>query len=134
MQGGMSGMKMGQGGMMAGGMMCADMMGASHVEGRIAALKTTLKITEAQEPQWTRFAESLRASGKAIGDAHRSMMQSMPPAKPLPEQLAAREQMMVAHLASVKAMREALAPLYASFTDDQKKLADTLMIGPMGMM
>jgi hypothetical protein len=129
MKDGMGGMKMGQ-----SGMMCTDMMGASPVEGRIAVLKTALQITEMQTSQWDRFAESLRASGKAMSDVHRSMLQPMPPAKPLPDQLAAREQMMAAHLASVKAMREALAPLYASFTDDQKKLADTLMIGPMGMM
>jgi hypothetical protein len=31
---------------------------AGHVEGRIAFLKTELKITEAQSPQWNQFAEA----------------------------------------------------------------------------
>jgi hypothetical protein len=134
MMGGKGGMMMGPGGMMGAGMMCADMMGGSHAENRIAALKVRLNITEAQTPQWERFADSIRAAGKAMSDAHKAMMQPMPPAKPLPEQLADREQMMAAHLAAVKAMREALQPLYASLSGEQKKIADVVIIGPMGMM
>lgn len=52
----------------------------------------------------------------------------------LPERLEAQETMLSAHLASLKALKGALDPLYASFSDDQKKRADRLMIGPMGMM
>jgi LTXXQ motif family protein len=126
-------MMMGPGGMMPPGTMCADMM-ASHAEARIVALKSQLKITEAQTPQWARFADALRASGKGMADMHQAMMRPMPPSKTLSEQLADREQMLAAHLASVKAIREALQPLYATFSDEQKKLADTVMIGPMGMM
>jgi hypothetical protein len=109
---------------------------APHVEGRIAALKTELKISEAQTPQWNRFADALRGTAKSMNDMHQSMMVMQPEktAKSLPEQLAAREQMMTAHLASLKTLREALQPLYASFSDEQKKVADKIMIGPMGMM
>ncbi len=38
--------------------------------------------------------------------------------------------MLAAHLSAV----QALEPLYASFSDEQKKIADGLMIGPMGLM
>lgn len=112
-------------------------MMAPHVEGRIAALKTELKITDAQAPQWSRFADALRATGKAMNDMHQSMMTMRQPdkaPKTLPERLSAREQAMSAHLAALKAERGALQPLYASFSDEQKKIADGLRIGPMGMM
>lgn len=39
--------------------------------------------------------------------------------------------MLAAHLSAVL---QALEPLYASFSDEQKKIADGLMIGPMGLM
>jgi len=38
------------------------MMPSEHVEGRIAFLKTELKITDAQLPQWNAFADALRNS------------------------------------------------------------------------
>jgi hypothetical protein len=37
-------------------------------------------------------------------------------------------------LGSRKAGKAALEPLYASFSDEQKKFADGLKIGPMGVM
>ncbi len=140
----------GQGGMMGQGMMqmmpmMQNMMAmmsaetgmmAPFVEGRIAALKTELKITDAQTANWNRFADTLRATAKSMNDMHQRMMtiRTDKAAKPLPDRLAAREQAMAAHLAALKAEREALQPLYASFSDEQKKIADGLRIGPMGMM
>jgi hypothetical protein len=105
----------------------------SHIEGRIAALKTDLKITEAQVPLWARFADAMRAAGKSMNGASRSMMQPDGTAT-LPTRLETQEAMLANHLASLKAMKEALDPLYGSFSDEQKKIADGLMIGPMGMM
>lgn len=110
----------------------SGMMGP-HVEGRIAELKAALKITDAQMPQWNRFAEALRGVGKTMGEMHQQMMQSGQ-ANTLPDRLARREKMLTAHLASVKSLEEALQPLYVSLSDEQKKIADKLMIGPMGMM
>jgi hypothetical protein len=63
---------------------------------------------------------------------HKTMMQS--DRKSLPDRMAAREQMMTTHLAALKSLREALQPLYATLSDEQKKIADQIMIGPMGMM
>jgi len=137
---------MGESGMMPGDMQMMSMMrqmmammsaesGAmtSHVEGRIAELKAELKITDAQSPQWDRFAEALRGVGKTMGEMHQQMMQSGQ-SSALPERLARREKMLTAHLASVKSLEEALQPLYASLSDEQKKIADKMTIGPMGMM
>ena len=40
---------------------------------------------------------------------------------------------MTSMLEAIKATRAALAPLYAVLTDEQKKVADQLIHGPMGM-
>jgi LTXXQ motif family protein len=130
MGGGMGGGMMSMmGGMMAGnpGVM------ADHVEGRLAFLKTELKITEAQTAQWTKFADAMRATAGQMNGMHQQMMQGGLP-DTLPDRLNLHEQMLSSHLEALKDMRAALDPLYASFSDEQKKLADDLMAGPMGMM
>jgi hypothetical protein len=108
-------------------------MMTSHVEGRIAALKTELKITEAQAPQWQRFADALRGAARTMEAMQGQMMKADAPS-PLSARLARQEEMLSAHLASVKALKAAFDPLFASFSDEQKKVADGIRIGPMGMM
>ncbi len=108
-------------------------MTASNVEGRIAALKTELKITEAQTSAWNKFAEAMRATAGSMNGMYEQMTQSGPAAT-LPARLERREALLSAHLNRVKSLREALEPLYASFSDEQKKTANGMMIGPMGMM
>ncbi len=51
-----------RGGMGRLGMMSAE---ASHVEGRIAFLKTELRITDAQLPLWNAVADALRDNAKS---------------------------------------------------------------------
>ncbi len=96
--------------MMHGSMMGGSMMGdmpLKHVEGRLAFLKTELKITPAQEPQWTKFADGVRSTARNA---------------------------QATRLETVRALKAAVEPLYASFSDEQKKLADELLMGPMGIM
>ena len=129
----MSGMPMGG---MPGASRGMPMMGmmqmmAGHVEGRIAFLKTELKITDAQMPVWNAVADAIRAAPKdGSGMPCMPMMQS---SDTLPERLAAREKAMTAHLEALRKLRSAVEPLYVALSDDQKKTADQLMIGPMGM-
>jgi len=62
---------------------------------------------------------------------------ALPTEKPvgsLPAKLAAHEKMLSRHLDSLKAIEAALDPLYATFDDKQKSVADGLKIGPMGLM
>lgn len=115
---------------------------AEHVEGRIAFLKTELKITDAQQPLWNAFADAMRANAKEMTDMMpmmqsmmpmmQSVMPMMPPSGTLPEKLAAREKIMTAHLDVLRKLRAAVEPLYVTLNDDQKKTADELIIGPMG--
>jgi len=124
---GMMRMIMGQDGM--GGM--AMMTG--HVEGRLAFLKTELKITDAQLPLWNAVADAIRANGKSMSEMMSGgLMGSSQPAT-LPEKLALREKMMTAHLEALWKFKAAVDPLYAALSPEQKKSADELLMGPMGM-
>ena len=129
-----------RGGMM--GMMSHEMMGmADHVEGRIAFLKTELKITDTQMPQWTAFADTLRANAKRMNEMRNSMMQggTMRGGGPGDASISATdrldrvEKMMTAMTEAIKATKSTLKPLYAVLSDAQKKVADQLIQGPMGL-
>ena len=146
MMGGMMGQQDGQSGMMGNmgammPMMRQMMMGQQggmglpfeHAEGRIAFLKTELRITDAQTPQWNAFADTLRANAKAHQAMHEQMAKGGMPSSWL-ERLAFQQKAMSTRLDGLKALETAAKPLYAVLTDDQKKLADQLLSGPMGMM
>jgi len=124
---GMMQMMMGQGGMP----MMAAMAG--HVEGRLAFLKTELKITEAQLPLWNAVADAIRANARGMGEMMGGMM-GMGQSATLPDKLAQREKMMTAHLEALHRFKAAVDPLYAALSGEQKKTADDLLSGPMGMM
>ena len=111
---------------------------ADHVEGRIAFLKAELKITEAQMPQWNAFSDALRENARRMGGMSAMMMQGGMMGQDsasvnAPDRLDRMEKMMTTMLEAIKATRATLAPLYAVLTDEQKKVADQLIHGPMGM-
>ena len=106
---------------------------ARHVEGRLAFLKTELKITDTQLPLWNAVADAMRANAKSMGDTAGGMMGGSQTAR-LPDKLAMREKMMTAHLEALRKFKAAVDPFYAALSDEQKKTADELLIGPMGMM
>jgi hypothetical protein len=135
----MGGSMMGQGQMGPGGMMSmmSGMMGpqagGDHVEGRIAFIKAELKITEAQAPQWNAFAEAVRGNVGRMVEMQRSMMGGQGAPSTLTARLALEDKLLTAHLAALKKTEETLAQLYGVLSDDQKKIADTIVLGPMGM-
>jgi len=108
-------------------------MMAGHVEGRLAFLKTELKITDAQLPLWNAVSDAIRANAKSMAAMSGGMTGSSQTAT-LPETLALREKMMTAHLEALHRLKAAVDPLYAALSDEQKKTADELLMGPMGMM
>ena len=140
-QGGMQGMRGGMG-MHGGGMQGMQGMHAMHhalpggmqfVEGRLAFLKTELKITDAQMPQWEQFASSYRVVGKAMGEGHGRMMHGAMNAT-LPERLEAEEKKLTGHLDAIRTLRQGLMPLYSVLSEEQKKLADGFLHHPLGRM
>lgn len=137
-------MMMGQGSMPMMGM-------GQRVEGRLAFLKTELKITPAQESLWNTFAETMRANAQKMtgsipccGGAQGGGMQGggmmhqggrMPQGSTpsLPDRLDWQEKSLAVRLDALRATKGALTPLYAAFSDEQKQIADQLIRGPMGM-
>jgi hypothetical protein len=105
----------------------------SHVEGRMAALKSELKITDAQSKLWSDFASAMTGAAATMRGMYSETAQNGFNGS-LPDRLDRMETHMSAHIAAIEAVKAALAPLYASFTDDQKKRADRILVGPMGMM
>jgi hypothetical protein len=137
---GMPGGMMGPGMMGGGGTMPMMTMmgamgprwGADHVEGRLAFIKAELKITDAQAPQWNAFADSVHVNGKSMSEMHQSMA-SKQGAGSLPERLAQEDRLLTEHVAALKRTEDALDKLYGVLGADQKKLADGIVLGPMGM-
>jgi hypothetical protein len=152
----MYGPMMGQGMMMGRGPTMGMMDPTRHIEGRLAFLKTELKITDAQMPQWNAFADAMRANAKRMGDLMNTMMSGMTMGSgsgsmgrgmmmgpnrmsggagmSVPERFALAEQHLTAHLEMLGAMKGAATQLYAALSDDQKGIADILIHSPMGMM
>jgi hypothetical protein len=123
----------GMGMMQDGGMRAMQMAPGKHLEGRLAFLRAEIGITDAQASGWNTFADAVRKASK-------DMMASMPMMGQKPADggwlanLERHEKMMASHLESLRAIRTAAQPLYASLSDDQKRIADELMAGPMGPM
>lgn len=147
--GGMKGEEMMKGcDMMGGGMMggnpehMSHMMSMmheklSHAGDRVEALKSELKITEAQMPAWNKFSDALLTAAKSMDESMQAMQKKMMETGKtvsLPEKLEHHAKMAAAHSTSFQEIKTALDPLYASFSDEQKKIADGLKIGPMGVM
>ena len=138
-------MMSGQRGMMGPGSMGPWMMGgspqamckamASHIEGRLAYIKAELKITEAQGSLWNAYATAARDNANRMATHCTTMMSERGASTvSLPDRLDQHEQFMAAQLDVVRAMNKTLKPLYESLNDGQKKAADQLFWGPMGMM
>jgi len=131
--GGMMGHGMAGGMMVGSGAMCGAMAG--HIEGRLDYVKAELKITDDQESLWSTYASAARDNANAML-AHCAAMMSQhgDSTQSLPDRLEQNEQLMIAHLDAMRAKNKALKSLYAVLSDNQKKIAEKLFMGPMGMM
>jgi hypothetical protein len=108
-------------------------MSAEHVESRIDHMKSALKLTSSQMPQWAAFADTLRADAAAMTSMHDTMMKGGMPMT-TPERMAAHRKMMTERMAMMDRSDASTSALYAVLSDDQRKVFDKLMAGEMGMM
>jgi hypothetical protein len=116
--------------MMHGGMMHGGMMGGQpfqHVEGRLAFLKTELKITSAQEGVWGKFADAVRQVAQTMKASYAQAGQASGPTGAAAA-LDGYERRLTQRLEAVRTIKAAFTPLYAALSDDQKKVADELLI------
>lgn len=133
MMGGMMNMMQmmhGQGGM--GGMAMPGMGMADRVEGRIAFLHAELKISAAQENDWAKFADTLRANARGLKDLNSVSMGATGGGVLL--NLEGEEKRLQFRLDATRALLAALRPLYASFTEEQKMSAEELLLSHLGIM
>jgi hypothetical protein len=102
-----------------------------RIEGRLAFMKTELKITDAQAAAWKEFADAVRASAKHRNERMKAVFAGE--AKTLPQRVEAQEQFMSVRLDEIRAIKAALKGLYDVLSDEQKKEADDMVIPMVGM-
>jgi LTXXQ motif family protein len=132
---------MGNGGMgpwmMGGSRPSARMCGmmTAHIDGRLAYLKTELKITDAQNSLWNAYADAARDNAQGMSGRCTAMMTTTgATGLSLPDRLDQHEQFMAAQLEAMRTMNKALKPLFAALSDSQQQTANQFLGGPMGMM
>ena len=104
-----------------------------HVDGMLAFYRTELRITEAQAPQWTAFADAGRAGAKTLREAMQRTA-TQPAAQTMPDMLDRRLAMLGALTDTTKAVAVTAKALYAVLTAEQRKLADGFMAQHMQAM
>ena len=129
--------------MMGGGGGWGPMMGygtdtmLDRIDGRLAFLKTELKITPAQEPAWNDLAAVIRNASETHNKMMREMMKEVHDgsffARPLPERLQLQESHMAARLEQIRNVKGAFDKLYTQLDETQKKAADDIVLPMMGM-
>jgi hypothetical protein len=114
---------------------------ARYIDGRLAFLKTELKITSEQEQLWGAYESVVRDNAKALQercDAKKAEWKEKKENRksgettqraPLPERLDSREQSLQTRLEALRARNNALKPLYEALNDEQKQTADELIRG-----
>lgn len=101
------------------------------IEGRIAFLKTELKLTAQQTPLFDKLADEMRTGAKAMQERHAqrqqaSVQSTAPASQSALEKLERRSTAMKEMTAVQDRYLAAFRPLYQSLSDDQKKTADLL--------
>jgi hypothetical protein len=122
------------------GMMGPSMDGMAtidRIEGRIAFLRTELKITDTQADAWNAFADALRANAKKLDQLRASMMpksgDAQQQAPTMADRLDQQEQWLLARLEGIRTMKAAFTKLNETLWDEQKKTANDLLAPHMGM-
>jgi hypothetical protein len=102
------------------------------VEPRLAFLKTALKITDAQSKQWSAFADVMRKQAKEK-DAMVTALRAYKDANlTVIDRMEQRQKMLSTAAANLSDLIAAAQPLYASFSDEQKQLANEFLAPHFG--
>lgn len=105
------------------------------IEGRIAFLKTELKLTAQQQPLFDKLADEMRAGAKVMQERHALRQQASAPVKAPTalEKLEKRSAVMKEVTAAQDRYLTVFRPFYQSLSADQQKTADQLFAkGPGG--
>ena len=107
----------------ASAMANSDAKRDAAVEKHIKELHVTLKITSAEESQWTEVAKTMRESAKELDRAIDKRDANVESATAI-DDLNAYADIVQAHANSVKKLASAFSALYSTMSDAQKKEAD----------
>ncbi len=101
-----------------------------RIEARLAYLKTALKITSAQQPQWDAFANVLRKQAGNMESRmkawHAKMGQQREHVTAI-DRLERRQEMLASASQSLQEVLAAAKPLYAALSPEQQQIADQLL-------
>jgi hypothetical protein len=106
-----------------------------RVEARLAYIRSALKITDAQQPQWNAFADGMRQRAaereKRMHEWREKMAQDKGKHEhrrpSVIERLDFSEKMHAEAIARLNAQLALLKPLYESLSAEQKKVADVVL-------
>lgn len=97
-----------------------------HVEGRLAFLKTELKLTAAQDVPWQAFAGAVRQSARGQNARMAAATRMEPNQSSVVDRLDRLEQRLSAQIDEVRAIRSAFVALHESLTEDQRLMFDRI--------
>jgi periplasmic protein CpxP/Spy len=97
------------------------------VDGRIAFLKTELKITPAQEGEWQQYAAVMRQNAQSLDQAIANSRQHQGGAMNAVQRMEIRGQFAKIRAENQARLLTAFRPLYASLSPEQQQVANALM-------
>jgi hypothetical protein len=97
---------------------------AAYMEDYFTFLRNTLRITQVQMPAWNRFEDTVRQNMQDRVAQRPVPRDPRAGPMPLPDRLAQQRARLDAQRARLDAIDAALRPLYASFTEEQRRIAD----------
>jgi hypothetical protein len=109
----------------SGPALAARASAADHAEARIVDMHAKLKITSAQEAQWSKVAQMMRDNAKTM-DALTQTRHENAKTMTAVDDLKSYGEISDAHADGIKKFTPVFATLYADMSDAQKKDADTL--------
>lgn len=98
-----------------------------YIEGRIAFLKAVLKITPAQEASWDKVAAAMRENVREMQQMFERQQATRGHPQTAIERLKLRVEFAQLRVNQTRRFLDALQPLYANFSPDQKAIADDLL-------
>ena len=109
-------------------------MAVGMVDSHLAFLATALKLTDAQKPLWDAYAKAIRANAEAMRSTHHGRHMGGGGGDSVVDRLNWYEKHLSARLDMLRSAKAALEPLHASFSPEQKQIADRLLVGHMEHM
>jgi protein CpxP len=98
---------------------------ADFVEKRIDDLHAQLEITSQQAPQWDAFAQTMRDNAQKTDEAFKERAQKLP-SEDADDSMKSYAALAQLHADNMQKLSSTFSALYATLSDDQKKIADPL--------